>query len=595
MKQFWMSFLGSVVGVLAALALGVVFLAFLIGGLISAALEAGQDDAAVRSTGAIVLELDLREPRLDQTEPGFLALGAPVSIVELTRTLERARTDPRVAGVFVRAAPMGLPPAQAEEIARLLARLSDAGKTVTAHAQGFESPSITGYFAVAGADSLWLQSSASFSAVGLSTETLFLGGLFERFGAQPQFVQFHEYKNAADVYTQTGYTDAHREATLSWLQSVFETALSQISARRGAEPDALTAQIVNGPYSAEQALELGLVDQLGHVAAAREAALAQAGDSARIVTVQDYALQSVRPSPALSNPAVIALVGGQGQILTGDAAPGLGGGAAIGGDTLAQAIMDAANDPAVRAIVLRIDSPGGSAIASDQIWDAVMRARQAGKPVVASMGALAASGGYYIAAPADLIVANATTLTGSIGMLGGKIVLDGALAQVGLNLEPLAVGGEYALAYSAATPWSETQQAAYERLAEDVYDDFTARVAEGRDLPLARVETLARGRIWTGAQALDLGLVDRIGGLTDAIAAARELGGVGADETVTLRAYPAEPSVIEAIQALFGVSAETAETLAQIRVLMDTPQAQALMEANRAISAGASPTLDAPR
>jgi protease-4 len=575
MRQFWLTFFGSIAGVIAGAILCVVFLIFLIGGLIGAALEsAAPSDAPALPGRAMVLELDLRTPRLDQPSASPFAFAEPLSIVELSQALERARTDSRVAAVFVRANTVSLPAAHAEQLHTLLARVSEAGKPVIAHAQGFEGGSVLPYFAVGGADEIWMQDSASFTAVGLSVETLFLGGLFEQFGVQPQFVQFHEFKNAADTLTQTGYTEAHREATLSWLNSIHDTALAAIARARGAEPARLRELVEAGPYSAEQALDLGLVDRLGHVAAARQSVLERAGPNARLVDIALYHRQPASPAPAQA--PVIALVEAQGGIVTGASDTGLGG-PVIGGDTLADAIDAAASDAAVRAIILRIDSPGGSAIASDQIWDAVMRARQAGKPVIASMGATAASGGYYIAAPADRIIAQATTLTGSIGMYGGKLVADEALNRLGLNLDPLYVGGEFTLAQSPAQSWSEAQAADYARLAEDVYEDFTLKVSEGRDMPLARIQQIARGRVWTGAQALELGLVDELGGFDAALASARALAGLSETQRIRLQRFPARPEGLEALQALFGVSLDTVQSAQALNQLLQSPQAQALL------------------
>lgn len=582
MKQFWLTFFGSIAGVLAGALICVVFVVFLIGGLISNAFQQAGDAARPVLPGDMVLELDLRTPRLDQPSSSPFAFAEPLSIVELSQTLERARTDSRVSAIFVRANTMSLPAAQAEEINDLLAALSDAGKPVIAHAQGFEGGSILPYLAVGAADELWLQDSASFTAVGLSVETLFLGGMFEQFGVQPQMVQLHEYKNAADTLTQRSYTDAHREATLSWLGSIHDSALSVLARRRGTQIDSLRANIEAGPYSAEDALGLGLVDRLGHVAQARESALAHAGTHARLVDIETYARQMAAPPPAQAR--VIALIEAQGEIVTGASQSGLGA-VNIGADTVADALDAAAADASVAAVILRIDSPGGSAIASDQIWDAVVRARQQGKPVIASMGATAASGGYYIAAPADRIIANSTTLTGSIGMYGGKLVLGDALGRLGLNLDPLHVGGEYALAQSAAQPWTEAQAAEFRALAEDVYEDFTRKVAQGRDLPLARIQALARGRVWTGQQALELGLVDELGGFEAAIASARDLAGLSQNQPIRLKRFPARPDGLAAFQALFGVGLEGVESAAALNQLMQSPEAQALIRAQSRLQA----------
>jgi len=580
MKQFWSSFFGTIAGLLIAAALAGLFTVFAIGGLIASAVRNAESaQGPGLPAGEIVLEVDLRTPRQDQAAPGPFAFAGPLPHTDLLLALERARTDSRVAAVFVRANPRSMAPGRAEEIRGALNALSAAGKPVTVHAQGFEGPAVANYYAVAGADALWLQPTATFSATGYATETLFFGDAIERAGAQAEFLQLHEYKTAAAPFVSADYTDAHREATLSWLGSLFDTAVTAAAADRDVAPDAMRALFESGPYSAEAALEAGLVDSLGHVHDAREAARTAAGDG-RFVPIATYQ----RAGGAVDG-ALIALVGGEGAIETGNGEQGFAAGPVIGSDRLSHAIDSAANDAAVRAIIVRIDSPGGSAIASDQIRDAVVRARQAGKPVVVSMGSVAASGGYYITAPADRIVANASTLTGSIGVVAGKIVVDGALQRLGVNIEPLSVGGEFTTAFSAATAWSDTQRAAYDRLAEDVYADFTETVAEGRDLPLARVREIARGRVWTGAQALDRGLVDRIGGLPVAIEEARALAGLADGEQVRLRRYPAPPSPLEAFQQLFGATTDGAEAAARLNALLELPEVRAALRERERLAA----------
>lgn len=578
MKQFWITFFGSIVGVIVGSVLAVIVMVFLIGAMIGAAMEGAENDTALPRDG-IVLELDLRTPRLDSPSRSPFAFAEPLSVVDIVRTLEQAEADNRVRGVLVRANEFGMAPGMAEEMREAIADFREAGKFVITHAQGFESPTVTGYFAVSGSDEIWLQDTASFTPAGLAAEVTFLGGLFEHFNAQPQFEQFHEYKNAANTYTETGFTDAHREATASYMGSIFDTAVTSVAADRGFSEAEVRSLFEASPHAAEDALDAGLVDRLGHVVEAREAALDRAGTGSQIVELTDYFNQA---SPAWSHAPVIALIEGQGAIVTGDADQNpLGGDEMIGGDFTSEAILAAAEDPNVRAIVLRVDSPGGSAIASDQIWHAVNRAREAGKPVVVTMASFAASGGYYIAAPADYVLAHATTLTGSIGVLGGKIVLDETFGMVGLNVETLSVGGEYTTAMSSQQAWTESQRAAFRAQMENIYEDFTQRVADGRDLPLERVLEIARGRVWTGAQALDLGLVDEIGGFRDAVDAAKELAGIAPESDVRLRRFPRQRTPLEAFQELFGVSAESAEAAARLNALMEMPEVRAAIEARR--------------
>jgi protease-4 len=579
MRQFWITFFGSVAGVIAGALLTMLLLGSMLAALIASAAQQASEGRSARSSGGdLVLQLDLRRDRLDQPSRSPFAFSEPLSVVDIVTTLQRAQSDDRVRGVFIRANEFGMSPAQAEEIRSALARFSGSGRFVIAHAQGFEGTGITNYFAVSGADEIWMQDTSAFSAVGLASESLFLGGLFEQFGAQAEFLQFHEYKNAANTFTEDGFTEAHLEATTSFLNAILNSAMTASSEDRGMDASTFRQRIVSGPHSAEAALQAGLVDQLGHPAAAREAALERAGGNATVQDIETYARNLAATPPATRGP-VIAMVSGQGSIITGSGETGFGGGNVIGGDAMADAIDAAAAAEDVRAIIVRVDSGGGSAIASDQIWDAVVRAREAGKPVIVSMASLAASGGYYLAAPADMIIANATTLTGSIGVVFGKVVVEGALDRIGVNIEPVSVGGEFATAYSAQTPFSESQRAAIEAMASEIYDDFTGRVAEGRDLPITRVREIARGRVWTGAQALELGLVDRIGGLHEALEAARELAGIDADETLRIRRYPRQPTPMEALQQLFGLTAEGAQSASRLQALLELPEVRAALEA----------------
>lgn len=577
MKQFWVTFFGSVVGVVVGAVLVVFLVVMMIAGAIGAAIQ-GAGEGAPLPSDRVVVELDLRETRTDQPSNNPFAFGQPLPIVDVVRALERAETDRRVAGLFIRANEYGMSPGQAEELRAAIAALRASGRFVIVHAQGFESGSVSNYFAVSGADEIWLQDTATFSAAGLATETPFFGGLFERFEAEPEFLQFHEYKNAANIYTETGFTEAHLEATTSFLGSIFDSVADAVAADRGFAPDQARTLFMQAPHSAETALQARLVDRLGHVEAARTAARDRAGNGAQMVSIRAY-------HDSLGEQTrgdVIALIEGQGAIVTGYARGGaFGGEDMLGGDAMAEAIDAAARDDAVRAIVLRVDSPGGSAIASDQVWDAVRRAREAGKPVVVSMASLAASGGYYISVPADHIVAHATTLTGSIGVLGGKLYLHETFGLIGLNIEPLAVGGDFALAYSSQTRWTEAQREAVRAIMSDIYDDFTGRVAEGRNMPIERVREAARGRVWTGAQAAELGLVDEIGGLRTAVAAARRLANIDETAPVRLRRYPQPPSPFEALMRLFSGASETAESVARFNALMNLPEVRAAVEARQ--------------
>lgn len=582
MKQFFVTLFGSIIGVVIGSFLTLFLLVFGVIGMFMSMAETAEQDTGLPS-GRIVLEVDLREPRLDQPSRAPFAFAEPVSTVDLVRLLDRAQTDPRVAGLFIRANEIGMGAAQAEEINRAIAAFRESGRPVVVHSQGFLGTSVTNYLAVSSADEIWLQDTANFQAAGLAGEVAFYGGALDRFEVDADFIQFLEYKNAPNVYTESGFTPEHLEATLSYFSSIYDTAMTNAAAGRELTDAALRELVESSPHSAEAAAETGLVDHLGHVTEAREAALRLSGGNASFADIDDY-----RFSGALRiNGPRIALVEGQGAIVTGAGiASPFGGDPVIGGDGMAEAISSAAAAPGIQAIIVRIDSPGGSSIASDQVWDAIRRAQARGLPVVVSMGGAAASGGYYIAAPADYIVANASTLTGSIGVFGGKISIGDTLGLIGVNFEQVAVGGEFATAFSASEPWTEEQRTAMEEQLADIYDDFTQRVSEGRGLDIETVREIARGRVWTGQQALDNGLVDEIGGFMDAVAAARRLAEIDENQPVHLQRFPRERTPIEAFQELFGVSAEGAESLAQLNALMNSPEIQALIEARQTAGAG---------
>jgi protease IV len=569
-KQFFITLAGVLVGLLV----------FLIGvPVLLAMMFAPASDGGIPSR--MVLNVDLRQEIADQPpQSPFAAFSGGANVVDIVRKLDAAQTDNRVKGVLVRASEFGMTPASAEEIRQALFRFRQSGKFVIAHAQGFENPSgLSAMASISAADEIWMQESSTFAASGLSIENLFLGGAFARFGIIPQFEQFYEYKNAVNSYTESDYTPAHREAETSLISSIYEAFVATIAADRKTTPAALKAALENAPLAATQAQQIKLVDRLGRPEDAIAAALERAGDAA-LVELYDY-----HPIYPMGGPA-IALVNAEGPVLTGppDSGDPFSGDQVMNGDAIAQALREAADDESVQAIVFRVSSPGGSATASDQIWAAVEYAKAANKPVVVSMGQYAASGGYYVSAGADAIIAQPTTITGSIGVFTGKLVVDDMLRRyTSANLTELTVGGPFASAYSSAEPFTNSQRDALRRATQAIYDDFTGKVAAGRKLPLTRVQEIARGRVWTGAQAKSLGLVDGIGGLHEAIARAKQLAEIAPDAKVELRAYPAQESPLEAISQMFGASAEGAQALIAIgRVLGDERVASALTAARMA-------------
>lgn len=579
MRQFFITILGTIVGIFVFF-IGI-FILFAVIGMASA------PKAPTKS----VLNLDLRYSVQDHSSGNSLFGSAPLSVVDTVKALNAAKTDDKVKGLFIRANGFGMVPASAEEIRLAIKDFKSSGKFVVTHSQGFEGTTFTNYMAVSASDEIWQQDTTGFAVAGIRSESEFFGGVFEKIEAEPQIEKFHEYKNAGNVYTETGYTDAHREATTSLLQSIFDSGLTRIAEDRGMSVDDVKAKFSAAPHSAESALEAGFIDKLGHYQAAKDYVKSKAGgDDVAFVSVRNY-------TPSFVAGPTIAFIGGQGPVVAGSSSDGsspFSNSITMGGDTIADAFHSATKDKSVKAIVFRVSTPGGSPTASDQIHDAVARAQEAGKPVIISMGQYAASGGYYVSANADKIVAMPTTITGSIGVVGGKVALQDSFAKLGYTIDDINLGGEYVSAYSADEPFTETQRAAYRGQLQDIYDDFTSRVAEGRNLPLERVQEIAKGRVWTGEQGLELGLVDEVGGLMKAIEVAKELGGIDADKKPRIKVFPRPKTTAEQIEELLGESAQVRNDLAFMREIGQLPEVQAIISARSKIEPGQELMADLP-
>jgi protease IV len=537
-----------------------------------------------------VLSLDLREPLTDvPANTPFAAFSSSSSITGLVQKLEAAETDKNVKGLFIRAPEAGMAPAHAEEIRQALIDFKASGKFIIAHAQGFENPTLSNYVAISAANEVWMQGSTSFTATGLVAETMFLGGAFEKFGITPEFEQFYEYKNAVDTYLRRDFNAPHRESTTAMIGSIYNAFVAAVAFDRKVPVENIKAALDTAPLTAAAAIAAKLIDKVGQPEEAMEAALEKAGGKDKADFVE---LASYMPTP--SSGPVIALIGGEGAIVTGPAGTDpFANDADIKSDAFAKAIRDATDDEDVKAIVFRVSSPGGSPSASDQIWAAIERAKAAKKPVVVSMGAYAASGGYYVSTGADAIVAMPSTITGSIGVFSGKFVINEALNRyTGANISEIQVGGPFASAYSPATRFTNVQRVALNTAIAGVYRDFTSKVAAGRKLPLARVQEIAKGRVWTGNQAREIGLVDQIGGLRTAIGKAKSLAKIEAKDSVTIRSFPEAADPLTAFGQALGATASTARTTARaaavIGAVMGDERVASLLATQRTGSGGAT-------
>jgi protease-4 len=573
MKQF----LITVAGVLAGLTLFAMTAPFVALGLLAGVTRPAPTPERT------VLVLDLRGGLTDQEPRNPIALlgGRGQSVMAIESTLRRAEADDRVKGLFVRLPETGLPPGSADELRGAFQRFRAKGKFITAHAQGLyeEGFVVSTYELAAASGDVWLQPSSTFQVTGVAREDLFFKRLFDHYGVVADYQQRYEFKNAVNPFLYDDYTPAHRLSETSWLGSVYDTAIADVAADRGRSVRDIATLLSAGPYSAEDALTRGLIDHLGQVKDAEAAALARAGSDAKLVELADYD-QSARAQRGFGAGPKVAVISAEGAIMTGRGeGPTFGGEDTIRSDDVSKAFYDAIDDKSVRAIVFRVSSPGGSDTASEQILAAVRAARAAGKPVVVSMGTYGASGGYWIASEANEIIAQPSTLTGSIGVFGGKFALGPALAKLGVDIRGVSVGGDFSNAFGAGAPMTTTQRAAFSGWMDRIYNGFVARVAQGRRLPVDRVREIARGRVWTGAQAKQLGLIDQLGGFYLAVDQAKALAGVTGE--ARLEPFGPAGSPLEAIQRLFGMQSRMAGLAGAAADLGEGPELSTLIAAAR--------------
>ena len=586
MKQFLL----TMAGVFAGLFLFFVLVPFLVIGSIIGAASNPKDTTPAQA----VLELDLRDGLTDQDPQNPFAVfsGPGMSVVSVIEAMRHAEKDDKVKAVFVRLPEGGMAPAAADELRLAFLHFRKAGKPIWAHSQGLypSGAVISTYMLGASTDALWMQPDSSFQAVGMANEDIFFKRFFDKYGVRADYEQRREYKNAVNPYLYSDYTPAHKESETAWMSSIYRTGVLTAAIDRKKEPIAFVRAIEAGPYSAEQAAARGLVDRVGQVREATDALIAQVGGKAKLVNFADYMGQAAHADSGRSGKPVIAVIGAEGPIMTGRGGGGnpFSGDDTVWSDDVSDAFYEAIEDKDVKAIVFRVSSPGGSDTASEQILAAVKAARKAGKPVVVSMGAYAASGGYWISSQANEIVAQPTTLTGSIGVYGGKFALGDALARFGIDVRSTAVGGEYANTFGTGGTFTPTQRVAFSAWMDHIYDGFIARVSEGRKLPADRVREIAKGRVWTGVQARQLHLVDQLGGYYDAIDRAKALAGITG--AARIKHIGGAGSPFEAFEKMFGVSSASLRTLAAAGWVMGDPRASAILDEMAAARLRATPS-----
>jgi protease IV len=499
---------------------------------------------------------------------GDLAETAPSDVVTYLRgphaptvraivdTLRKARTDRRIAAVLLKPTGFSSPYwGKVQEIRDAVIDFRASGKPIYAY---LEYADDRNYYVATAADKVFLMPSAALDLTGVATYALFLRGTFDKFGIAPDMHRIGDYKTATNTFTETGYTPAHREMDESLNRDLFEQIVAAVAQARGKTDADVRALVDQGPFLPEAALRAGLIDDVAYEDEVVEQLKGDRGGRMPTVEADDYSRVSLA-SLGLNRGPRVAVIHAAGAIAGGRGGFDPLNGETLGSETLIEAIRDARRDTSVRAIVLRIDSPGGSATASDAIWRELMIAKRerADRPIVASMSDLAASGGYYIAMPADAIVAQPSTLTGSIGIFGGKFVMAGLYEKLGAKIESTSIGRHAEMA-SPARPFTDSERQKLEEQLHAFYDDFVEKAAESRKTTPERIDSLAQGRVWTGRQAKENGLVDELGGLTRALAVAKERAKIAADSDVEIVTYPRPKSFYEIVSEGFSGTSEAA-------------------------------------
>jgi protease IV len=481
----------------------------------------------------------------------------------IVENLRKAKADRRISGVIVR--PVGLTSAywaRLQEVRDAILDFKSSGKPAVAH---LEYGGDREYFVATACDRVFLVPTSPLDVSGFASYALFLRGTLDKVGAYPDFLHIGDFKTAPNQYTEKAFTPAHREMAESLNRDLFEQFVQAVASGRKKTPEDIRRLVDEGPFLAEGAVRAGLIDDVAYddQLDAKVRPGAKAG-----VRVKDDDYAKVRAaSVGLAGRSRIAVINAYGVINSGRSGIDPLNGAVVGSDTLVEYIRKARKDRSIKAIVLHVDSPGGSTVASDVIWRELVQASTGpgARPLVASMSDLAASGGYYIAMAAPDIVAEPGTLTGSIGIYGGKIVTGGTYGKLGMNIEAVSIG-KHAEMNSPATPYSEEDRAKLDEQLRAFYDQFIEKAAASRHKKPQEIDAIAQGRVWTGRQAKDLGLVDVLGGLDKAVAIAKERAKIPAGEQVELVIYPPRRSLYDLLMSSFSGMDERAQLAALLGV-----------------------------
>jgi len=512
---------------------------------------------AVPSNAMLVLQIggDLSENAPTDVVT-YLRGGRAPTLGSIVDTLRKAKNDDRVAAVLLKPTGFASPFwGKVQELRDAVIDFRSSGKPVYAY---LEYADERNYYLATAADRVFLMPSTTLDLTGVATYALFLRGTFDKFGVVPDMHHIGEYKTAVNTFTEKTYTPAHREMDESLNRDLFEQVVLAVGQSRGKTAAEVRALVDEGPFLADDALRAGLVDEVAYEDQVVEKLRDTEGVRLARLDSSDYARVSLS-SLGLNRGPRVAVIYASGAITGGRGGFDPLNGETLGSETLIDAIRTARKDTAVRAIVLRVDSPGGSATASDAIWRELMLARQEKpeRPLIVSMSDLAASGGYYIAMPAEVIVAQPSTLTGSIGIYGGKLVMGGVYEKLGARIESTSIGRNAEM-NSPARPFNASELRKIEGQLRAFYNGFIRKAAESRHTTPERIDALAQGRVWTGRQAVENGLADELGGLDRALEIAKERAKIPPDSDIEVVGFPRPKSFFEMVSEGLSGSSEAA-------------------------------------
>ena len=499
---------------------------------------------AIRDNSVLALKISGSLPDYVPDDPFRRLFGSqPQSLSSLLTQFRKAKTDKRISAIMLDIDMSDAGWAKSEEIRDAIADFRKSGKPVYAY---METGLNKDYYIATACDKIFVPPPGELFTIGLAADVMFFRGSLDKLGIYPDIYQIGKYKSAADMFTQKQMTPAHREFINSLLDDLYGRYVEGIAKARSKTPDDMKAIIDNAPYTAAQAKEAGLIDgALYHDEVEKELKKRlgyKESDELNIARAGDYR-QISQESLGLNKGERIAVIYAAGDIVSGKSSFGGSGEETIGSESLVKTINEARDDKGIRAIVLRIDSPGGSGLASDIIWRAI-EAAKAKKPVVVSMSDVAASGGYYIACNANKIVAEPSTITGSIGVLGGKPVVKGFYDWIGVTNE-YVLRGKNAGMFRETEKFSDTERRKWQEFLGTTYDDFISKVGKGRGKEKTYIDSIGQGRVWTGSQGKERGLVDEYGGLDKAIEIAKQLAKIPAEQSIQRVNMPTPPSFFE--------------------------------------------------